>query len=197
MEVHVTSDLSCFASINKLLAAGSISNGQVALLAVVAVLTALTLLAGARRRRDGGPSPKAYAREQVARIKEERAVQAEVTDVMLQLEQLAKEVNAQLDTKFVKLERVIADADDRIARLERLLRQATGSPTIDTTVDDSGDVHGRVADPNRDSWRERALQLHHEGRSASQIARLLDRSVGEVELLVALPRTDEKIVPRR
>lgn len=193
----MTSDLSCFASINKLLAAGSISNGQVALLAVVAVLTALTLLAGARRRRDGGPSPKAYAREQVARIKEERAVQAEVTDVMLQLEQLAKEVNAQLDTKFVKLERVIADADDRIARLERLLRQATGSPTIDTTVDDSGDVHGRVADPNRDSWRERALQLHHEGRSASQIARLLDRSVGEVELLVALPRTDEKIVPRR
>jgi hypothetical protein len=116
---------------------------------------------------------------------------------MLQLEKLAKDVNAQLDTKFVKLERVIADADGRIARLEHLLRQASGSPAIDTTVDDNEDAHAQATThPDRVSWRAQALRLHQEGRSASQIARLLDRSVGEVELLVALRRTEADIVPR-
>lgn len=192
MEVLVAVLFPCAADVCRTVAAGSITNGQMALLAVVAILTTLTLLAGARRRREGGPSPKAYAREQVARIKEERAVREDVADVMVQLEQLARELNAQLDNRFVKLERVIADADDRMDRLERLMHQAWGTPKFDVTIGDDGSGQEQPAEaPGQGSWRERALELHDQGQSASDIANMLGRPAGEIELLIALPRRKE------
>jgi len=183
MEVrHVTiADL----SIPVLLADSPITTGQMALLAVVVAAVGLSLLSNARRRREGGPSAKAYAREQIARLKEDRGVHKDVTEVMLALQQLAREVNAQLDNRFTRLEKSIADADERIERLDRMVRRAGGEPTLDAVVgDDEQASHEPI--PGGEPIRERVCALHGQGRAAGDIARALGRSVGEVELIIAL-----------
>lgn len=173
------------------LAAGGVTGGQLALIAVIMVVMFLLLMSNARRRREGGPSPKAYAREQISRIKEERAVKTDLADLMLELQQLAREVNAQLDTKFVKLERCIADADQRIGRLDRLAGRPAGQPALDTTVRDES----TEAQPVESSRRERICALYDEGKSPLEIAQALDKPVGEVELVVSLrrPKTGKKL----
>lgn len=170
-----------------LLAAGNVTNGQLALIGVIAVVIVLMLISSARRRRESGPSPRAYAREQIARIKEERAVTGDLGDLMLQLQQLARETNAQLDTKFIRLERCIAEADERIHRLEGMLRRAGGKPTLDTTVGEDSPLDGSPESrPSAGSYRERIWALHGEGKSHLEIAQAVGKSVGEVQLIVAL-----------
>jgi len=183
MEVHHVPAIE--SAIPLTLAAGSISNGQIALIAVVVVAITLSLVSNARRRRERGPSPKAYAREQIARLKEDQAVQKDVADVMLQLQQLAREVNAQLDNNFIRLEKCIADADERIDRLDRLIRRADGEPTVDAVVEEADGEAGGEALKGQ-ALRDRVCELHEQGRSPKDIARTLARALGEIELIIAL-----------
>lgn len=122
-----------------------------------------------------------------ARIKEEGAVKSDLTEFMVQLQQVAREINAQLDTKFIKLERSISDADDRIARLQRTIRAADGEPMLDVTVSD--DPAGQTIAPPRTSLsarRQRIFSLADTGESAASIAAQMGVSVGEVDLILKL-----------
>ena len=79
------------------------------------------LLIQLRRHQFRTTTARDVTREQFARLRDERGVQQAMDQLLIQLEELSRRINAQVDTKFLKLETVIRDADDRIAKLEGLL----------------------------------------------------------------------------
>lgn len=166
------------------LAAGALSSSQLSLLVLILVVISLLLIVTRRRLRESRNSPRAYAREQIHRIREERHVNHEVQDVMVELQQLSRQINAQIDTKFAKLESAIRSADDRIDRLTRLLRQTDGQPTLDVTVADNAPAVDPAPRPH--STRRLIYQLADAGRTPIEIARELATTTGEVELVLAL-----------
>jgi len=109
---------------------------QLILLAGIVLIIVLLSINARRRRREMGPSPRDYVREHVARLRDQQAVKNDIETLMLQLEELARELNAQIDTRFAKLETAIRHADERIATLERLLRTPIGQPSVDVAVGD-------------------------------------------------------------
>jgi len=176
-------------SIPSILAAdsdGLISNSQMAILAFVIGATVLVMISTRRRIRDSQNTPRAYAREHLTRIKEERAVMGDVESVMLQLEQLAREMTGKIDTRFAKLEKSIRDADARIAELQRLIRAADGNAGVDLIVDDSGPSLEPTSEVGDRYGSIR--QLHAAGLSPVQIAEQTGQATGEVELILALHR---------
>jgi len=181
---------------------------QIALILLIAGLSFFMLIVTRRRLREARNSPRTYVREQMSRLRDEEEVVQDVQEAMAQLEQIAREVQARIDTRFAKLEAVIRHADDRIARLERLLRDAPTPPSLDVTIDDEaasggGDSHGRrgtsppspalgptAADADKSDADRRLIHtLADAGRTPVQIAEETSRSTGEIELILALRKT--------
>jgi len=172
-----------------LLAANGISAGQLALLGMIVAATVLTLLS-IRRKREGGPSPRAYAREMAGQIREEKAVQSDMAEIMLRLQQVAREINAQLDAKFVRLERCIADADRRIERMDAPVGGDTRRKRLDVTVGERTSQEAPAPEPTEmDRVRRKVQAMTDRGVSASEIARAVGKPLGEVELMIALGKT--------
>ena len=116
-----------------------------------------------------------------------------MSELLVELQDLSRQITAQIDTRFAKLETVIADADGRIGRLERLLRRISEIEQLDVTLDD------HTADPalsNEEKSRtiridpvhEQIYTLADKGLSAVEIARQLARTTGEIELILNLRR---------
>ncbi len=170
------------ASTPSLAALAGMSGSQLALIAIILVAIAMMVITNRRRFRETGPSPRAYAREQMARLKDEKVVHNELADVMTQLQQVAREINAQLDAKFVRLEKSIRDADDRLERLDRLMQRSDRRTTLDVTVDDA--LSNAASDP--EDRRPRIYALADEGKKPQEIARAIGIAVGEVDLVLAV-----------
>ena len=169
------------------LAVRIMSGSQALLIAVILATTFLMLLSYSRKRRETGPSPRAYAREQMARLKEEKVIHDDLSDLMMQLERVAREMNGELDAKFIRLEKSIRDADARAERLERLLDSERGNSGLDVTV---GAVSRRASSDTAN--RDRIYALADAGRSAKDIASETDIPVGEVKLTLSLRKTRKK-----
>lgn len=143
---------------------------------------------GRSRTDEAGPATRLPAGEVMKR---------DMETLMVQLEELSRRIAAQIDTRFQKLETSIADADERIASLEVLLRAARQLPKLDVTVGDAG-----CAPPGRDEKagnggpdyspipndpdKARIYELADSGQSPVQIAQATGRHTGEVELILAL-----------
>ena len=160
------------------------------ILAVVVAVTTLVLIATRRRLRDRQPSLKDYGRQQKARLRDQQNIKHDMEELAVQLQQVARQVNSQIDTRFAKLESCIADADQRIERLERLLRRAGGHEGVDVTLADQP-----APSPQRDGdtikidpIHQEIYRLADEGKSPPEIARQLARTTGEVELILNLRR---------
>jgi hypothetical protein len=181
---------------------GDVSGSQFAMLAAVAIVTTLTLIRARRRSREGGPSPRAYAREQLSRLRDEKAVHDDLTDVMTQLQQFVRETHAQLDVKILRLEKCIRDADERIGQLGAAGRGDTGRSRLDVTIADDGadddgtadavDVGGieavdgaevGVAGPSCGE-ADKIARMVEMGQGVSDIARAMGKSVGEIRLIL-------------
>lgn len=114
--------------------------GMDPLLRLGIVMVALTIILGTinmqRRRKTRTPDMGDYIRAQAAKIRQKQGVQEDLEQIVLQITELARQLNAQMDTRFAKLDQVITEADEKIAGLEALLRQAAGVKSVDVTVDD-------------------------------------------------------------
>lgn len=73
-----------------------------------------------RRSQNRSASVREAAREQYARLRDQSRMRETMEELLLQLEEVSRRVNAQVDTRFSKLEHTIRDADERIAKLEKL-----------------------------------------------------------------------------
>lgn len=163
-----------------------------ALYALMACAIVMLTIAVHRRRREGfGNTPKP-PRERMDELAHQRGVKDDMQALLAELQDLSRKINAQIDTKFAKLETAIADADRRIEALQRLSHAVRGEPTLDVTVgeDTQADPQpGLRAAPAEAGLQDRhaaVYELADEGKSAVEIAQALGRTPGEIELILAL-----------
>src|SRR5689334_12310174 len=58
----------------------------------------------------------------------QREVERQMTELLVELEQMARQMTAQIDTRAAKLELLIKDADERISLLRTLAQGAASAP---------------------------------------------------------------------
>ncbi len=166
-----------------------------AILVGVVLLVAIMLCLTYRKQRNPGPSPKTFAREHLAKIKEEHGMRGDIEELMVQLQELSRDISAQIDTRFTKLEASIQSADERIETLQKLIRTAQGRPAIDLVADDDDKPQPSEpgpADPNdANVMRSRILALAETGKNSVEIAREIGGTPGEIELILSLERSSE------
>lgn len=115
----------------------------------------------------------------------QRSVEREMSNLLVELSQMARQVTAQLDTRAAKLEMLMKEADERIALLKSLGNLSPPAASIST---ESGGAHRiiDVATPAIDPRHAQVYALADQGSTPRQIAQQLGRQDGEVELILAL-----------
>jgi hypothetical protein len=148
--------------------------------AVGLALIAVGILSSVRARRRRA-AHRLTAREQVERLRQKDAVRGDLEHLMVEIEQLAKRMGAQLDAKTIEIEMLIRRADERLAELRRLTEQGAPPPQAELPG-----APPMPAEPASDPLSRRVCELADEGLSPVEIARQLDEHVGKVELILAL-----------
>ncbi len=158
----------------------------------IAILV-MTLMRAARRRaarrRDAAPLAPP---ERLASLRSDAEQRDQLTNLMVDVEELTRRFAAQLDNKAARLEILLAEANETIQRLETAMRNGAPAggrgrstpipgPDPQRSRSDPADLDG-AADPiTREVYR-----LADEGCSAMEIARRLEQHTGKVELILAL-----------
>jgi hypothetical protein len=127
-------------------------------------------------------------------LAQQRALERQMSNLVVEMSEMARQITAQLDTRAAKLELLIKEADEKIARLD----QANGSTNGNGASAVSIDARERSAGISRleavppdpqlhaDPRHAQVYRLADEGRSSQQIAQELHRPSGEIELILAL-----------
>ncbi len=130
------------------------------------------MMRNGRAKKDPLDRPSAFTS-----LSQQRSVERQMQNLLVELNDMARQMSAQIDTRSAKLERLIADADTRIAIMEAGHGQKPDSPmklVMPAAVDPR---HAEV------------YALADAGRSSAEIARQLHRPSGEIELILALRAT--------
>jgi hypothetical protein len=141
------------------------------------------------------PVPGALARQ--------RAVESEMSNLLVELSEMARQMTAQLDTRAAKLELLLKEADEKILLLRAARGGGLGSGPVPSADDDSeaaasaaaalegvirearAPSHAAMPEP-LEPRHARVYDLADEGHSPQEIARQLERPSGEIELILAL-----------
>ena len=188
-------------------ASGGFSAGQLATVIIAIMGLTLVLLSTQRRVRQSRQNPTKPDRTLVEDAAARRATARDLEAVMLELDQLSREIHGRLNTKLVRLEALIRDADRRIEMLSRFGQAATAPSGVDVTVDDdAADVQAEVAKPRASSpspasgarldRHELIYRLADRGTPNVEIAREVGKTTGEVELVLALRKTRKEALSR-
>jgi hypothetical protein len=159
-----------------------------------------------RRRWKDPLSPKKVVPSTSLSPAQQRAVERQMQELLVELSDMSRQITGQLDTRAARLEVLIRQADERIAKLSHA-DSTTPSPTTITPVlvpevSSSTSESSQVPDPapETDSTPMVAIDeivqppaahrevyvLADEGSSPQQIADRLSRPRGEIELILAL-----------
>jgi hypothetical protein len=109
-----------------------------------------------------------------------------MSNLPVELSEMARQITAQLDTRAGKLELLIKEADEKIAALREATPPTTALPyamPVEKPPADS-EPAARV-----DPAHAEVYTLADQGRSAREIAAQLSRPDGEIELILALRST--------
>ncbi len=114
-------------------------------------------------------------------VTEEHAARQSIESVVVEAEALVRRLAAHLDAKSARLETLIRQADERLARLESHGAEPAPSPKSQRH-DSSPHFESKIVDSiSRDVYR-----LADEGLASIEIAQRLSEGVGKVELILAL-----------
>ena len=146
------------------------------------------------RKRSKHPTTIARPSEQLEERRQAAGLRGDLEQVMVEVEQLAKRFGAQLDTKSVRLEKLIEHADARIARLEKLNAlddpasgNSAGASAETTTAEPESNT---IPEAEQDSETARAVyRMADAGNDPIEIAKALSEHVGKIELILALRET--------
>jgi len=150
------------------------------------VLALVLILIWPRLRGNGGAIAGPTRGTVDPTLAQQRAVERDIQTLMLELSDMARKVGAQLDARAARLEALIREADERLARLSAL----PGAPS-----DSNSNGHPADAPPPSittspeieiDPRHAQIYALMDHGLNAYQIADRLGRPEGEVELIIAL-----------
>ncbi|UCC30386.1 MAG: hypothetical protein JSU86_19570 [Phycisphaerales bacterium] len=171
---------------------GGIDALQMVMLALAVGALAIVLLSTRRRIRESQRLSPTAARRRYAELQEEVKVSRNLEQVMLELDQLSRQIHGRIDTKLARLEAVIRDADERIDRLSRLIRTTKGESAQEFTLDREGPDEAHSAQSDIVDDRHAPIyELADSGKSPVEIARQVGKTTGEVELILALKRASE------
>ncbi len=154
----------------------------------IAVMAALTLYAliirpAMKKKKDPLAKPPAFAS-----LAQQRNVERQMQNLLVELSEMTRQITAQLDTRTQKLQMLIEDADQRIARLQQL-EKSPAEPRAERFTEPrrlEQDASAMFKPAAVDSQHQQVYTLSDQGRSAPEIARELNRPRGEVDLILAL-----------
>ena len=158
---------------------------------VLVVFSRRWMRGSARAVSNGAHDPGRDLRDRQRGLQDRRRGERELGELMIELDQLAREVHGRLDTQFAKLETVIRDADDRIERLKRLLRASQSESALDVTVTDDEETPSPAREPESGLHAD-VYRLADAGRSLLEISEQTGRPKGELELILALRRARQR-----
>jgi hypothetical protein len=189
--------------VSGLLAAGGLGGLQLLLLVLAVIGLTGVLVSTSRRVRRAQRPDAAPARERYAQTEKQQHATRDLERVMLELDQLSRQIHGRIDTKVAILEALIRDADERIARLSELAATGQHGPAIplpDPAPEpgrdpppqeppaDHPDVPQRAPD-DADTRYAEVYDLADGGLAPVDIAGRVGRTAGEVELILALRKT--------
>lgn len=166
---------------------------------VLAVLT-VVYIAFVRPLKKGKKSDPLAKRPGDAALAQQRAVERDMTALLLEYEQVIRTMSSQLETRVAKLDVLLREADEKLVALRAagaadatrgvalpVRRPASAPPAAS---DDSGaefEVPPEpVPVPDEPPRHAAVYALADEGMGYRQIAQKLDRAYGEIELILAL-----------
>ena len=176
------------------------STQQLLLLAAV-VLAGFLFMRMLRRTTPSNGTPRQYRREIESATAHTSAIKGDMEHLLIELDKLSREISAQVDTKLSRLEHSIAEADRRIAAMRIMLdaaKSAGASLGIEDPIDSTTDTNGEKtptadhetrptsADADMAADREQIFKLADQGMTPLEIARKIDRRLGEIELILTL-----------
>lgn len=144
----------------------------------VLLIVGIALMLVASKRRVSGKSgiTDQQARSRAISAQNKQQVRSDMERLLVDLQELSRQINAGIDTRFCKLEVLINNADEKIRQLQEL-----GSDTQKPAA--KSPAPGRQPiDPER----QMMYQLADSGKSPVQIAQATNKTAGEIELILAL-----------
>lgn len=126
-----------------------------------------------------------------ASLSQQRSLEREMNNLVVELSEMARQITAQLDTRAARLELLIDEADRKIAELERLGGGGGGDHRPAATVSPADAANGGRGAPvastsQTDPRHAEVYALADQGLSPHEIAQRLNRPNGEIELILAL-----------
>ncbi len=153
---------------------------------------------GRSRKKNPPSGPSLTAREQIERVRQRQGVRDDLQGLMVEIEQMAKRLGAQLDAKTVHMEKTLREADERIAQLKALhetapLHTDPAAPPAapppapaDPPEDPAAPGPPGHDAPYIDPLTRDIYALADAGKGPQTIAQELHEHVGKVELILAL-----------
>ena len=178
----------------------SLTAGQWMLVCVAVLVTVYFVMRSGRRKKADPLARPASA----AGLAQQRAVERQMQNLLVELSEMARQITAQLDTRATKLALLIDDADEKAAMLQRLLDQYRAAltappppappppPAVPPAAAPPTPPEPAAFEPSlalvneADARNDQIYALADQGLSAAAIAHQLDRHHGEVELIIAL-----------
>lgn len=170
---------------------GGLTGKEIATLAAIIII--ILVVMNMRKRRPPDPTPRRPRSDATPDSRPATGLPRDIEHLMVQLEELSRGINAQIDTKFAKLEQSIADADKRITALRTLLdypRSDAKSSRDVTPQEPRASVPTRS--PGADDRFQAIYELADQGLSPVEIGRKLGRRTGEIELILNLRGTGDQ-----
>jgi hypothetical protein len=119
-------------------------------------------------------------------LSQQRSVEREMSNLLVELSQMSRQITAQLDTRAAKLEVLMQDADRKIAELKRLSGSSRGELRTPSESTSSHPITGPAPSPSVEARYAEIYTLADAGRSPQEIAQHLNRPRGEIDLILAL-----------
>lgn len=169
---HLTAELVALAEVPLF---QSVAIGLMIAGAVILVWSVRTSLLEILQRALGGKAPREESARPVLRIDEPVRDEGMLPTVMADAEELVQLLAERIDQQASRLEQLIAAADERMAKLEKMMAEAS-RPTSRPAM------KADVVDP----LSRQIFELSDGGMPAVEIARQLNQQTGKVELILAL-----------
>ena len=134
-----------------------------------------------QRLRSQEPDHNLGPRERIERIKQVGGMKSDLRELMVEIEQMARRLGAQLDAKTIHLEKLLEEADVKIHAMTNADHRASDESPAEESAKPKLEPQV-VLDP----LTVKVYALADAGQDSVQIAQKLDEHVGKVELMLAL-----------
>jgi len=156
---------------------------QLIVAAMVAFGLALMFFAGRRRRSDNPAAARQQAQARIASLRNQQSMRDDLERLLVELQDLSRQITNHIDTRFCKLQVLIKEADEKIRQLQAMgVGKAAGGPRADA-------MDSAAADEPVDPERQAIYDLADQGKSPVEIAQATGKTTGEIELILSLRRS--------